>query len=124
MATALEFGLEPDLHHAVDEPIAQQVGRKAEHVGVVVQAAHFGRQIVVAGGGPDAGELVGHDAHPHARSADQDAPLDFPGADRRRDLGRVVGIVDALRAFGAEIETFVPQLGEPGKNFPLTAKPR
>src|SRR5262249_49007978 len=75
VAAALEVGGQPDAHHAVDQPLAQQVRRQAQHVGVVVAAAHLRRDAVVARGGAHALDLVRGDAHADAGAADQDAAL-------------------------------------------------
>ena len=88
---ALEGRGQPQLDHAVDQAARPAVGRQAEHVGVVVAAAHFGGQIVVAGGRADAGKLVGGDAHAQAGAADQDAALGLAVADLRATRAAMSG---------------------------------
>ncbi len=122
VASALEIGLQPDLDHAVDEPVTQQVGRKTKNVGVVVQPAHLRGQIVVAGGGTNARKLVRHDTHAHSCAADQNSPINLPRADGGRNLGRVVGVIDALGTLRAEVEPLVAQFGKPGEHLPLHGK--
>src|SRR5580700_6939803 len=87
-----------------------------------MQAAHFRGEVVVARSSSNAGKLIGHDAHSHSRSADQDPAFDLLRAHRRGNFRRVIGIVDALRAFGSEIETFMTELGKPGKDLSLDRK--
>ena len=109
VAAAFERRVQPDFDHAVDQPFAQQVGGEAEDVGVVVAAAHFGRQIVVAGGRADAGELVGRDAHSQAGAADQDAAIDLAAADLAGHPGGDVGIIDGLAGVRAHVLHLVAQ---------------
>src|SRR5687767_4552351 len=60
---ALELRLQPDAHHAVDQLVAQKVGRQTEDIAVIVPTAHFGGDAVVAWRRADADHLVGGDAH-------------------------------------------------------------
>src|SRR5205807_1213186 len=85
VATAVERGLQPDPHHLLHELLAQQVGRQAQDVGVVVTAAHLGGNGVVAGRGANAAHLVGGNAHADVRPANQDAALDRAVADGLAD---------------------------------------
>ena len=74
--------------------MAQEVGGKAEDVGVVVRAGESGGEFIVGDGSADALDLVGGDAHADARAADEDARvhvrLDDCAARALRDV-RVVG---------------------------------
>src|SRR5260370_33101124 len=62
---ALEVGRQPDAHHAVDQLLAEQVGRQTQDVGVVVPPAHLGGDAVVTRGGADVSHPVGGDGHSH-----------------------------------------------------------
>src|SRR6516165_11938363 len=57
MATTLELGLQPDLDPAIDEPVAEQVGRQTQYVRIVMPAAHFGGKVVVASARPHSRKL-------------------------------------------------------------------
>src|SRR5260370_25900239 len=48
MPACLKLGFQPNFNHAVKEFSAQQVGRKAQDIGIVMPAAHLGRDAVVA----------------------------------------------------------------------------
>src|SRR5881409_822589 len=101
---ALEFGLQPNAHHAVDELFAEKVGGKTEDVGVVVPPAHLGRDAVVAGGGPNTGNLIRGYAHADTRAADEHAAIDAAFADRLSHLKGEVGVIDALAAGGPHVD--------------------
>src|SRR5262245_21783794 len=112
MASAFERRLEPDADHPLDQLFAEQVGRKAENVGVVVPAAKFGGDTVVARRRPGAPDLVGGDAHADARAADQDAPLHAAVADLAGHFEREVRVIDAARVIRADVDDFVAVLTE------------
>ena len=59
VAAALEFRLQPDFDHAIDQFCPKQISGKAQNIQIVVSAAHFGRHVVVTGRRTDAGELIG-----------------------------------------------------------------
>src|SRR5262249_27070509 len=109
VAAPFEFGLEPDLDHAVDQLFAQHVGRQAEHVQIVVPAAHFGRQVIVTRGRADAGKLVGRDAHADARSANQDAAVHRAVADLAADDRGDIRVVDAFVRVRPSVDHFLAQ---------------
>ena len=71
----LKTGFEPHLDDAPGEFLADQVGGKAKHVGIVVAARHLRGQFVVAQRRTDPANLVGGDAHADAAAAQQDAQL-------------------------------------------------
>ena len=119
VAAAFELRLQPNLHHAVDQTVAEQIGRQAQHVGIVVQAAHLGGQIVVASSGADAGILVGRDAHADARAADENAAVDFAFRNGLGDLRREVGVVDALGRQRAEVDGIVAEIADKRQDLPL-----
>src|SRR5262245_48417758 len=98
VAASFEGRVEPDVDQRLDAPLAEHIGSEAEYVQVIVAAAHLGHQLVVAGRGPHAGKLVGHDRHTDARAADQNATFRVAATDLLRDDRRVVGIVDAVGA--------------------------
>ena len=60
---AFEVGGQPDLDEPVDQFLAEEIGRHAENVRVVVPAAHLGLDRIAATDRPDAVHLVGDDAH-------------------------------------------------------------
>jgi len=96
VASAFEFGLEPDLDHAIDKSIAEQVGREAEDIRVVVPAAHFCRQVIVAIGCSDSMKLVGDNAHAHAGSTNENPSVGGPVGNGSGGGRGEVGVVDAV----------------------------
>jgi hypothetical protein len=75
-------------------------------------AAQLGRQVVIAWRSPDAGDLVGRNAHPQARSADQDPPIHFVIADLSGDHGGDVGVVVVVLIVGSRVDHFLAQPAE------------
>ncbi len=121
---AFKRRVQPELDHVVHEVLAQQVGGEAEDIGVVVAAAHFGRDVVVAGGRADAGELVRRHAHPQAGAADQNAALGLAAADHAGDPCGHVGIVDGLAGIGAHVFHLVLQAAQQIDDPARMGKPR
>ena len=62
---------------------------EAEHIGVIVAAAHLRLHRIAGTDGPDAGHLVGGDAHAEAGAADKDAAVSLAAGDGPRDLDGV-----------------------------------
>src|SRR5262245_23293882 len=108
VAAAVERCVQPDAHHLVHELFAQEIGGQADHVAVVVAAAHLGGDGIVAGGGADAAHLVRGNAHTDVRAADEYAALDLAAADGLADEKREIRVVRALRAGGTHVEHFMP----------------
>src|SRR5262245_26570217 len=119
MTAALELGGQPDLDHALDQLLAQQIAGQTEHVGVVVAATHLGGDAVVTGGRANAEYLVGRDAHADAGAADQDAALHAPLADGLGDLEGEVGVINTVLAGGPHVQHFVPHLLQERNDAPL-----
>src|SRR5690606_30977534 len=94
----------------VDAALAQQVGREAQHVNIVVPAAHFGRHFVVTGSGANTGKLVGSDRHANAGPANEYATFRFVLGDLAADGGCDVGVIDALTVVRPLVADFVPPL--------------
>src|SRR5579862_8516278 len=93
MSAGVERSFEPDAHHAFDEILAEEVGGKAEDVGVIVPAAHFGSDGIVAGSGSDAVHFVGGNAHADAGATNENPAVHRAGADRlgglKGDVGKI-----------------------------------
>lgn len=110
VAAPFEFGLEPDLDHAVDQAFAQHVGRETQHIQIIVPPAHLGRQVVVARGSADAGELVRGDRHTDARAADQNPAFGFPLAHGASNVRGDIGVIDTAFFIGTFVDRFVAEL--------------
>ena len=89
--------------------IAQQTGRQAKHVGIVVQTADLGRHQVVAGNCTDTGHFVGGNAHPQARAANQYAAIDLPRRHQVRNTRGNLRVVDWMAIGNAPVDNFMPQ---------------
>ncbi len=109
MSAPLELGSEPNIDHAVDQTLAKEIGREAQDVGVIVETAHFGGQIIVAGRRAHTGEFIGDNAHTDPGPTNKDSAIDIMLRNGSRDLRGEVGIVDVVRAIGPQIERFVSQ---------------
>src|SRR5512139_1073301 len=98
VASSLEGGFQPRL----DDPLGRGGLRLApgqhENVRIVVLPGKPRRLLVETQGCPDAGELVGHDRHPHAGAADEDPLFEFARRDAAGRQDPVVGIVHGLVA--------------------------
>ncbi len=75
MPAIFEGRQQPGVHNAADKFVAEEVGGKAQDVGVVVAAADLGGQLVVADRRANAGELVGYDGHADTGAVNQDATV-------------------------------------------------
>ena len=107
--SALKGGIQPSLHYSEDKLLAQEIGRKAENIGVEMAATHFRGQVVVAGGGADARALVGHDAHPQTSAANEYSSIDHAATNHRGNLGGYVRVVGCLRIGGANLLDLVAE---------------
>src|SRR5437899_1253070 len=107
MPATLELGLEPNLHHAIDQLATQEVGGQAQHIGIVVAAAHLRGDAVVTGSRTDTVNFVSGDAHADARAADQDAAVHTAFADRLGHLKGVIGVVDTFATARTHVYHFV-----------------
>src|SRR5262249_52334995 len=116
MATAFERDLQPQLDHALDEFLAQQIGREAQDVGVVMATAHLGGDAVMARGGTNPGHLVGSNGHADPRATNEDATLDSALAYGPSHLKGIVGIVNAALSFGADVRNFMAQPAQQRSN--------
>src|SRR5947209_11153111 len=111
--TALEVRRQPDVDHAVDHLLPEEIGRHAQDVGVVVPAAHLGLDRVAAAHRPDAVHLVGGDAHAEPGPANQDAAVGLAPGHRLGDRDREVRVVArAVIARHAEVADLVAELGQ------------
>ena len=68
------------------------------------------RRGVMADGCAQVGEFIGHDRHPNARAADQNAAIHPTPANQLRDAEGEVGVVTALARHGPRIDDFVAEL--------------
>ena len=91
VATALELGGEEDVDEAEGEGVGQLAGAEGEDVGVVVEAAHAGRPLVVAQGGAGAVDLVGRDLLALAAAAHDDGPVGPPAVTSRAAAAQNLG---------------------------------
>ena len=97
------------------QSLADQVGRQAQHVGVVVSAAHLGVDQVAAVGGPHAVHLVRGDAHAVAGGADEDAAIGLTAGHRLGDRdGDSPGSRRWPALVGPEVATLWPRSCEQG----------
>jgi len=94
------------------ETLAQHAGREAENIRVVVASAHLGRHVVVAKNGANAKDLVGGDAHPQARAANQDASIRFSPPHLPSNGSSDVGIVNRSVVADPQIDDLVTGLPE------------
>ena len=118
MAAAVEGRAEPNLHEPIDQPIAQHVAGETEHVQIVVAAAQFGGDVVVARGGSNSRNLVGGNAHPQPGAADQNSPIDFARRDLSAHFCGNVRIVDRLGTRLADVDHFLAEAHEQLDQFP------
>src|SRR3989337_1941127 len=92
VAAAFKFGIEPRLHNVArhapaDDPLAHD-----KDIGVIVEAAHLRRKVVMAERRAHLRKAIGHDGHADARSADQDAAIHVAGGNGLGDLPAKVGV--------------------------------
>ncbi len=112
VSAPFECGVQPNFDHPIDEPVAQQIARQAENVGIVVQPAHLGGQLVVTRCSTHAGKLVGRYTHTGGGAADENAAIDFAVADSVGDDFCEVGIIDAIGVLRAEVDALVAEVFE------------
>ena len=70
----------------------------------------LGREAVRHGGGPDAPDLVGGDAHANAGAADQDPQVGVPVHHRISHLFGILGVMAGVGVMGPQVQDFVPRL--------------
>ncbi len=112
MTPATELGGHPGFHDLAEEHFSDLVAGEAQDVGIVVVARDVGAQLVMAQSGADAPDLVGGDAHPQARGADEDRAIDPFLGDR---LGRHIGeirVIDRRHVIGSDVHAFMPHLAD------------
>ena len=124
VAAALEGSVEPDLHEPIHEPVAQHVAGKAKDVQIVVAAAEFRGDVVVARGGANAGNLVGGNAHPQPGAADQNAAFGLLGGHFAADDGGDVRVVDVSSPWLPTSITSWPSLPSNSTSFARMSTPR
>src|SRR3954454_6284098 len=73
----------------------------------------------MAGGRPDAADLVGGDAHADAAAADEDAAIDASFTDGLGHLEREVRIIDAGVPLRAHVADLVVELRQEGDDAPF-----
>ena len=122
VAAAFEGRVQPEFDHAVDQPLAQQIGGEAQDIRIVVPPAELGREIVVAGRGANAVKLIRGDAHAQARPADQYPAVGLAVADAAGHFGGDVGIIDGLGRKRAHVFDFVPELLQQFRYFRADGK--
>ena len=95
-------------------PGTDQAGTEGQDIGMVVLTAVASRREVVAEGGPDTRNLVGHHRRADAGPVDDDAPVTRAVGDATLDRMGELGIVDRLVAVGATIDHVVTGVLELG----------
>eukprot|EP00754_Rhynchopus_humris_P025127 Rhum_TRINITY_DN14932_c33_g1::Rhum_TRINITY_DN14932_c33_g1_i1::g.129858::m.129858 len=104
VAPALKARRQERLQHLRDDVRTGGARTHAEHVGVVVAAAHGRRVVVVAEGGADAVDLAGGDRHADAAAAEQDTAAALRGLGHLgAHLGGLVRVVDAVAGVRAAV---------------------
>src|SRR3546814_10170924 len=104
MATAGELGGKESLHTVAGGLDADQPGAERQYVGVVMLAAQPGAGGVVAQCGTAAGDPVGGDGNADTGAADGDAEAGLAGRHGLAQGAAEIGIIDAFRAIGPEVE--------------------
>jgi hypothetical protein len=117
MAAAIEGRIQPNLHKAIDETIAQHIAGKTEYIQIIVATAQFGRNVVVTRRGTDARNLVGGNAHSKTGTAYQDSTVDLARRDLSAHRRRDVRIVDRIRSVTANVEDFLAETSEQLNEF-------
>ena len=112
VTTALELGVEPLVDDHLGELGAHDARAEGEDVRVVVHAGELGAKGLGAHDGAHALDLVGGQADPHARAADEDAQVDVAVRHGAADLVAGDGVIEALGAVGAEVHDLVAALLE------------
>jgi hypothetical protein len=69
MAAAIKRGAKPNVHNAFHKRLPQQVGAKAQHIGVVMRATELSAEFILRQSGANTLDFVGGDAHANASSA-------------------------------------------------------
>jgi hypothetical protein len=111
VAAPFEWSIQPDFDQTIDQPFAEHIRGKTEHVEVVVTAAHFGSEIVVARGGTDTWNFVGGNAHADTTTAEKNPAIDFARAEFAPDLGSHIRVIATIVAKRADVGHFVTKLG-------------
>src|SRR5436190_1648608 len=123
VAAGGERSVEPGLED-LDRRVPRRDARaERQDVGVVVLAAEPRRVGVGAGGGADAGDLVGGHRHTEPGAAHEDAPAGLARRHGARDERREVGIVHGLGRLGAAIHDVVPAADQPRLEVLLEREP-
>ena len=113
-------GVEPDADHLHHLVLAEQVGRQAQDVGVVMASAHLGGEDILAGGGADAATLLAVMLMPMPVPQIKRPPaLHFTAADPFGDLEGEIGVIDAFRPIGADVEHLMSQRTNQGEQSGL-----
>lgn len=107
MAPLFKWGLQPEFHHPLDQFLAKQVGADAQDIGIVVPAAHFGGDAVMAGGGANARNLIRRDAHSYAGATHQNTTVRQLVTDSGGDLKGVIRVIHTFFPGGTNIVNFM-----------------
>lgn len=112
VSAALELAFEPSIDDSPSEFLADQIGRQAQHVRIVVSTRHFCGEFIVAQCCSNPSHFVGGDRHADATAAQQDARLRHARDDRFACwIGRV-RVITTRRALRSKVEHFVALGGE------------
>ncbi len=103
MAAAFERGVHENIEHLFGIAVADQAGRYAKNVGVVMLAGQFGQFFAPADGGPDALVLVGRDGNTVGASAESNSESGFTFFNGGSDGMGKIRVVDRILAVGSEI---------------------
>ena len=103
VAAAIKTSGEEDTDDFSGQARADDAAAHGQDVGVIVAAAVFCREAVVAESGPDAVDFVGSNADADTCAADEDAPVESAVSDGFSDFLGNVRIIAAFARQGAVI---------------------
>ena len=106
VAAAIKTSGEEDTDDFSGQARADDAAAHGQDVGVIVAAAVFCREAVVAESGPDAVDFVGSNADADTCAADEDAPVESAVSDGFSDFLGNVRIIAAFARQGAVIGEF------------------
>jgi hypothetical protein len=104
MAAAFKAGLQPMFDNRFELLLVQGIPGQAQHVGIVVPAAHFGSMQIVTNSSSNSSDLIGGDRNADSGSANQHAESARATGDRPGDLHGDIWIVDAFGGMGSQVK--------------------
>jgi hypothetical protein len=108
----LEFGSQPDVDNPLGKPRPQHIAGQAEDVGIVMQSAKLGRQVVMTWSRSHTRKLVSGDCHSQTGSADENAAVYLFFRNHPRHSGCDVRIITGACGKGAHIDDLMARLAD------------